>query len=103
LAQPRRRSARTGCHASLTDGAELVIKLQRCELDPDGRDGRRVRSEAFPHGVERGQPAGIEFRVDRLGELDLAGALMGERQKPDHRAAGALFGVSGEQRLEGAP
>jgi hypothetical protein len=67
------------------------------------RDRSGVGCKALAHQVEVGPPAGIEFGIDGLSEIGLAGALMGERQQPDHGAAGLLFGPVGKQRVEGAP
>ena len=84
------------------DGAELVIKMQRRHLDGDVGNSGRYGSEAAVERVEIGQSAGIEFDVDRVGELGLARPIMSECQQPDHGAAGLLLAVTGKQRLEGA-
>src|SRR5205823_12961502 len=52
--------------------------------------------------LEIGQSAGIEFSVDGLGELGLAGPIMSERQQPDNGAARLLLAVTGQQCFEGA-
>ena len=58
--------------------------------------------EASAERVETGQPSGVELGVDGLGELGFAGAVVSQRQKPDHGAACLLLAVTGKQRLEGA-
>ena len=84
-----------------TDGAELVAKMQRHQLDRNIGGRRSVRGETSVQGVEIGPPTGIELGLNDLGEFGLASTLIRERQQPDHGAAGRLFAVMGQQRLEG--
>ena len=76
--------------------------MQRHQLDGYVGDGGWIGREASVERVEIGQSAGIEFDVDRVGELGLARTIVSERQQPDHGAAGLLLAVAGQQRLEGA-
>ena len=48
------------------------------------------------------QPAGIEFRRDRIGQLGFAGAVVGEREQSHHGAARPLLADAGEKGLERA-
>src|SRR5690348_10304867 len=82
------------------DGAELVIKMQRRQLEVG--NGGWMRREASAEGLKIGQSASIEFGVDGLGELGLAGTIVSKRQQPDHSAACLLLAVTGQQRFEGA-
>src|SRR5207253_1295560 len=90
--------------ALLTTGTASKSKVSR--VLPGGSrasaSGGWMRREASAECVEIGQSAGIEFGVDGLGELRLAGPLMSERQQPDHGAARLLLAVTGQQRFEGA-
>ena len=85
-------SSSYGTH--LADGRQFVIDTERHQRDGDVRDRSGVGREALAHQVELGQPAGLEFGIDGLSEFGLAGALMGERQQPDHGAAGSVRLVS---------
>jgi len=85
-----------------TTRAELVIAVERRHLDRDLGNRCRLRLEPFSQSVEVGQLAGIEIGSDRLSQISLAGAIMGERQKPDHGAARSSVADACDQRLKGA-
>ena len=76
--------------------------MQRRQLDDYVGDGGGIGRETPTEAIEIGQSAGIEFSLDGLGEFSLAGAIMGQRQQPDHGAARPLLAVVCQQRLEGA-
>ncbi len=50
--------------------------MKRHQFDGDVRNIGRIRREASSEPIEIGQPAGIEFGIDSLGEFGLTGALM---------------------------
>ena len=76
--------------------------MKRHQLDGDVGNGGGIRGKASAQRIKIGQPAGIEIGLDECGEFCLAGAIMGQRQQPYHGAAGPLFGVARQQRLENA-
>ena len=76
--------------------------MERDQFDSDVGKGGGIGREASAEGVEIGQPAGVEIGIDDCGEFALAGAIVGQRQQPDHGSAGPFLGVGGQQRLEGA-
>src|SRR5258705_5261470 len=76
--------------------------MERRQLDGDVGNGGWMRREASAEGLKIGQSASIEFGVDGLGELGLAGTIVSKRQQPDHSAACLLLAVTGQQRFEGA-
>ena len=77
--------------------------MQGCRLDGDVGNNGGIWREAAAERVKIGQSAGIELGLNDLGEFGLASPIMRERQQPDHGAAGRLFAVMGQQRLEGTP
>jgi len=77
--------------------------MKRHQLDGNVGNGGGIGSKAPSEAIEIGQSAGVERGVDGGGKFGLAGAIMGERQQPDHGAARAFLAVCGEQRFERAP
>jgi len=76
--------------------------MQRRHRDGDVGYSGRMRREAPVEAVEIGQFSGIEFGVDGLGQLGLAGPIVSERQHPDHGAASLLLAAAGQQCFKGA-
>src|SRR5205085_11516781 len=91
----RRRDRSFSCRTNQLDSAELVIKMQRRQLDGDVGNGDWMRRETAVERVEIGPSSGIQFGVDGLGELGFAGPIMSQRQQPDHSAARLLLAVTG--------
>ena len=76
--------------------------MQRHQLDGNVGNGGVIGRKAPAEAIEIGQSAGIEFGLDDLGEFGLAGAIMGQRQQPNHGAARPLLAVACQHRFEGA-
>ena len=76
--------------------------MQRHQFDGDVGNRGGIGREASFEQTEIGQSAGIQFGLDGLGEFGLASPIMGQRQQPDHGAAGRLLAAALQQRLEGA-
>src|SRR6516225_3446676 len=88
--------------ARRANGGKFVVGGKRRQHDGDVRNSGAIRGEALAQSIEVRQLASVKLGLNRLGELGLAGAVMGERQQAHGGAAGVFLALLGEQRLEGA-
>ena len=83
------------------NGAKFVVKAERHRLDHDPGQGGGCGAEAFAEEIETGQAAGVQFGLECLGKLCLAGVIMRQRQQFNGDFAGDFVGSLGYQDIEG--
>ena len=96
MLRPRCRFRQAGCRQQ-----QLVVGAERRQLDDDighgaVRAAKRIRSAARSGNRPASRSASI-----RIGQLGLAGALVGERQQADHERQAWRSRQCSQQRFEG--